>query len=639
MLVEMARVQVIGLRTDFPRTLAAVHAAGVLDVRPLRPPHPFETPTIRGATVDRGQIAEVERTAERLAGVLALLPERAERSLAAPPSGVRPTPELLAEASDLLDAVEPACGAYRERATTLEAERSALAQHESLVWRLLPIAERIVELEGFETVALVIQPPYRYVVDALREQLAEITRQQCELVAAESDDGGVAVLLVFSRRYAADVHALLRNEQLSEVRLPATYYTRPLRETLHEIARRQAEIPLEMEAIRTMLRSRLEPSIETLVRLRRELLDRLDEMVLVASCLESTYAFALGGWVPARDLLRFEQSLAGELGGRVVVDRLPVSREEWSEMPVLLENPPLVRPFEVLLRLLPSPRYGSIDPTPFLAFFFPFFFGLMLADVGYGALLLVLALAVGRRGSGPGWLRQGSRVIAAGSVVAILFGFAFGECFGNLGAALGLRPLLATRTSAIQPLLLFSLGVGAIQVGLGLVLGAINGFVERQRKEAFSRIGTLAALVAVFGLIGVAADLLPGGLLTPGVALLAGSTALLVYSVGLIGPLEVVGALGNVLSYTRLIAVGLSSAILADVANQMAGRTGSLLLGAIVGALFHGLNLALGLFSPSIHSLRLQYVEFLGRFYQPGGTPYTPFRRRPAVLADGGSAT
>jgi V/A-type H+-transporting ATPase subunit I len=86
-----------------------------------------------------------------------------------------------------------------------------------------------------------------------------------------------------------------------------------------------------------------------------------------------------------------------------------------------------------------------------------------------------------------------------------------------------------------------------------------------------------------------------------------------------------------VLSYTRLVAVGLASVILAQVANELAGRTGSILLGVIVGALLHGLNLALGLFSPSVHSLRLQYVEFFGRFFQPEGRPYAPFRRRVAA--------
>ncbi len=637
MLVPMAKVEIVGLKSDLARVLSVVHRLGALDVRPQAPPSPLETPTMRLVCVDREQVERVERVVERLGTLVGLLaaPPRPSAAVTEEASN-QTTPEVLAYAEELLATVEPASQAGASRRTALEAELGALRQHRDVMRRLLPIAESIVDLEGFETVALVVQPQYRHVVDTLREELASVTRQQCEVIATESPDGGIAVLLVFNRRFAADVHGLLSHEQLVEVRLPSQYRGRPLRGALAEIARREDEIPRELTNLADDLSAALSPVAGPLAAYRAALLDRLDELRVAGSCLETDYTFALGGWLPDRDVPRLERALQHALAGRVLLRRLPFSRADWDEMPVLLENPRLVRPFEVLLRLLPAPRYGTIDPTPFLAFFFPFFFGLIVGDVGYGLVLLGLALWIQRRGTGPPWMQQGARVIAMGSLVAVAFGLAFGEFFGSFGQAFGLRPLVAARRDAIPPLLLFSVGVGAVQVGLGLVLGAVNEYLERHRKEMLSHIETLAALVAVFGLVGVAADLLPGGLLTPGIALLAAATALLVYSVGLLGPLEVVGVLGNVLSYTRLVAVGLASAILADVANQMAGRTESVLLGVIVGALFHGLNFALGLLSPSIQSLRLQYVEFFGRFFQPGGRPYAPFQRRAVACGDRG---
>ena len=89
--------------------------------------------------------------------------------------------------------------------------------------------------------------------------------------------------------------------------------------------------------------------------------------------------------------------------------------------------------------------------------------------------------------------------------------------------------------------------------------------------------------------------------------------------------MEFIGLMGNILSYLRIAAIGLASVYLAQVANQMAGKLGNLVLGALVAVLIHALNLVMGAFSPTIHSLRLHYVEFFRKFYQGGGRPYEPF--------------
>jgi V/A-type H+-transporting ATPase subunit I len=629
MLVPMARVTIVGLRPDLEAVLAAVHRLGVLEVTPLAPPRPLEMPTFQPASPDRARIAAIQAVIDRLGVLLELVPP------AGPPppalvtrAATAPTTVLVDEATALLATVEPTAQRLTSRQSALEAELAALRRYQYVVERLLPLAEALVQLEDFETIALVIQPTYAFVVDTLRQEVAALTHRQSELVTAEAPDGSIAALLVVRRQYAAAVHALLRGEQLEEVRLPEAYYGRPLREALQEILRRQEEIPRELAAVREELAALLGPHQAQMAVWRTALLDRLDELMAVSQCLESDYTFALGGWVPVRDLPRLEAALTQEFDGRVAIERVPVTRADWARMPVLVENPRLVRPFEVLLRLLPAPRYGTIDPTPFVALFFPLFFGMILGDIGYGALLLALGLWAQRHWAERPWLRQAAQVLTLSALAAIVFGFAFGECFGDLGRAFGLRPLVADRAHAVQPLLLFSVALGGVHVALGLVLGVINGLLERQGKEALSKIGTLFGLIAVFALVGVTVDFLPRGLLTPGVALLTLGCALLVYSVGFLGPLEILGVLGNTLSYMRLVAVGLASVILAQIANDLAGRTGSLLLGAIVGALFHGLNLALGLFSPSVHSLRLQYVEFFGRFFQPGGRPFAPFRCR-----------
>ena len=141
----------------------------------------------------------------------------------------------------------------------------------------------------------------------------------------------------------------------------------------------------------------------------------------------------------------------------------------------------------------------------------------------------------------------------------------------------------------------------------------------------------LVALIALFLLTAVLADFLPASLLTPVVALLIVALVILIYTMGrlgpLLGPLEVVGAVGNILSYLRIAAVGLASVYLAQVANELVGAVGNLFVGLIIATLLHALNIALGAFSPTIQSLRLHYVEFFSKFYEGGGQPFQPFQR------------
>jgi V/A-type H+-transporting ATPase subunit I len=342
----------------------------------------------------------------------------------------------------------------------------------------------------------------------------------------------------------------------------------------------------------------------------------------------------LFGWVPARSLADVEAALASEVGGGVVVQALPLSAGDAARVPVALDNPAPARPFESLVRLLALPRYNGPDPTLLMAFGLPFFFGLILGDVGYGVLLLLLSLLLLRRFKQPGLGRDVPRVLAFGAAWAILFGVLYGEAFGNLGEHLGMRPLWLDRASAEQvpALLLFTLVLGTVHVTLGLVLGVWEAWRARSRGHLLERGGMLVGLIGLFLAVASLVHWLPTGL-TPGLAVIVVGVVLLGASYGwvgcLAGPIEFIGIIGNILSYLRLAAIGLASVYMARVANDLAGQMGNAILGAIVAILIHSLNLVMGAFSPTIHSLRLHYVEFFRKFYEGGGRPYEPFRLRP----------
>jgi V/A-type H+-transporting ATPase subunit I len=130
----------------------------------------------------------------------------------------------------------------------------------------------------------------------------------------------------------------------------------------------------------------------------------------------------------------------------------------------------------------------------------------------------------------------------------------------------------------------------------------------------------LLILVAILG----AVEVLPRAVLTPAVVVLLVAFPVLILLEGVVAAVELLGAIGHVLSYARIMALGTASVMLAIVANRLAGAVGSALVGVLFALLFHLVNFGLGLFGPTIHALRLHYVEFFGTFYSPGGTRYQP---------------
>jgi V/A-type H+-transporting ATPase subunit I len=273
---------------------------------------------------------------------------------------------------------------------------------------------------------------------------------------------------------------------------------------------------------------------------------------------------------------------------------------------------------------MPLPRYGTIDPTPFVAVFFPLMFGLMLADIGYGLMLGGLGLLLHRRSKPGSGARQVAEMIGPCALVTILSGVLFGEFFGDLGRRwLGLHPLWFEREEAIVAFLLLAIGIGAAHILLGMVLGIVSSW-RRERRRALGRgVATLMlGLVAVAILAAV--NVLPGALLTPSVVALLVAFPVLVALEGIFAAIELLSTLGHILSYARVMALGTASVMLAVVANRLAGAVGSTVVGVLFALLFHLVNFGIGVFGPSVHALRLHYVEFFGKFYSPGGIPYRP---------------
>lgn len=178
-----------------------------------------------------------------------------------------------------------------------------------------------------------------------------------------------------------------------------------------------------------------------------------------------------------------------------------------------------------------------------------------------------------------------------------------------------------------MPMLVFSLALGGAHVTLGLALGAVGALKRHERREAMGRLVTIALLICLALLAATLVIPSPWLLSRPILVATGVLIPLLFLFGGVLAPLELLKHIGNIVSYTRIMAIGLGSALLANAANQLAGLTGDLVLGTMAAIVLHGVALVLGTFAPTIHALRLHFVEFFSKFVEHGGRDFRPLHK------------
>lgn len=356
-----------------------------------------------------------------------------------------------------------------------------------------------------------------------------------------------------------------------------------------------------------------------------------DKSSVVKDFMKTEKTFMLHGWIPER----FSEDMTRLLNE--ITDKYTIQFEDPSEeddIPVLLDNPTVVQPFEMITEMYSLPNPRSIDPNIFMTPFFILFFGLMVTDAAYGIFLAIATGYVLKKYKPEGGMKKMMGVLFFGGISTFFWGGIFGGWFGDL---IKIKPWWFNPLDEPLKMLIFCLLLGVVHLYTGYFLSAYMNIKEGKYMDAFY--DQVLWLMLLTGLMFLA---LPPLAAAGKYMAIIGAAGTVIFSArseknifkrfisGVLALYNVSGFLGDVLSYSRLFALCLATGVIAQVFNAMGLMIGGSLIGKLIMVVFlivaHIFNTALGVLGAYVHTSRLQYVEFFGKFYEGEGKAFNPLK-------------
>jgi len=622
-IVTMSKVEIIGPRQLLGETLSLVRKEGYLHIEPtaidfIDDIHKKE---IHSLLPDEKALFEqifLEELQGKLQSLFSCLTIESMRE-----SFLTPRP-IIDTVSRTLDKHLDMCLALCKKREEIRHSLSGLAGYKTFLATVSTLLDKIQLTPDLDYIGITLKDEKSAI--ELQENLNCLADASCEILSVPSKNGSLVGLIAATKDISEDIRAKLSEIQMPEITFPESIRNMTF---VRKVEYLQEEIRNNETALASV-NSNLTEFTHRWGPIYKAALDwvgvQLSIIQASAFSFETTMCFFIYGWLPSEKVAGLRASLQLQFEGSVMVDEVDIRMEDLERIPVILKNPQYFKPFENFTRLLPLPSYTSFDPTLFIGLFFPLFFGLILGDAGYGLMLLIVSAILTRVSRKNQLLQDAIRILRVCSLYSIIFGFLYGEIFGDLGhKVLGLEPLFMDRQKNIMPMLYFAMAIGLAHITLGLVLGFVSALKRHTKKEALVKFLNIIMIFCIAALIISFIGFFPELLTRPLIIIILLLTPLLLFSGGLLAPLELLKNIGNIISYARIMAIGLTSVLLANIANQLSGLTGDIVLGLMVGGIIHLLGIIIGVFSSSIHSLRLHYVEFFDKFIELGGRKYRPF--------------
>ncbi|HOM42302.1 MAG TPA: V-type ATP synthase subunit I [Bacillota bacterium] len=364
-----------------------------------------------------------------------------------------------------------------------------------------------------------------------------------------------------------------------------------------------------------------------------------DRRSVVKDFIKTDKTFMLQGWIPEK----FADNMTKLMDD--ITDKYTISFEDPSEedeIPVLLNNPKPVKPYEMITDLYSVPNAKGIDPNIFMAPFFVVFFGMMVTDAVYGIFMSALTGYVLYKYKPQGGMKSMMWIMFFGGISTFFWGGIFG---GWLGDLIKVKPWWFNPLDEPLKMLIFCLILGVIHLYTGYILQAYQNIKAGNIMDAiydqvlwlmlltglmFLALPPLAVIGKYMAIIGALGTVIFAARSEKNIFKRLISGVLALYNVS--------GFLGDVLSYSRLFALCLATGVIAQVFNAMGLMMGGSIVGKVIMVAFlafaHVFNTALGILGAYVHTSRLQYVEFFGKFYEGEGKPFNPLRIRTKYIQE-----
>lgn len=481
-------------------------------------------------------------------------------------------------------------------------------------------------------------------IDKLKSEMTEKTDSSyIELIASDKDQYYFSIICLSSEKEV--VYDVLKQYGFSTVTF------KELKDTA-AVNIMQYENSLKEIAIR---KENIEKNIRDLVSNKQEIQLFYDHLVIerdknkiLSNMLKTNTTFYIEGWIPGVSKDNIQK----------VLDKYQCwydikKPEDGEEFPILMDNNSFIQPFEAITELYSLPSSSNIDPTVFMAPFYSIFFGLMLADVGYGAIMSILCFLVLKKFKPEGNIQKFMKVFFYCGISTAFWGVMFGSWFGDAIPAAAkllfnsdftIKPLWLNPMEEPMTLLLFSFIFGVIHLFTGMAVNAYMLIRDGKTLDAVFDIGFWYGFI-----IGIALWLF-GNTVIPGSNQI-GKWMTIIFAIGLVltqgrAKKNVVGKLiggvlslynitsylSDILSYSRLLALGLATGVVSSVVSILGSMGGRNVLGillfVVAMTIGHTFNFAINALGAFVHSARLQYVEFFGKFYEGGGEAFNPLIKK-----------
>ena len=398
-----------------------------------------------------------------------------------------------------------------------------------------------------------------------------------------------------------------------------------LAENLAALEKERQEIEQRIAGLGGKREALLEASDRAAIALRRE--------EAKSRLVGTDKVFLLEGWLPADRCAEIEKTLKPFT---CAIETREPTEDEYPQVPVQLKNNKLTRPLNMVTEMYSLPAYGTLDPNPLMAPFFILFYGIMMADMGYGLLMMIASVIISKKYRPKGTSGELFSLLGLCGISTFIMGALTGGFFGDFltqlvaivspGTVFAL-PKLFDPLDDLTMILIGSMALGMVQIVTGMAISLIEKCKRKKFLDAF-----FEEITWWLVFLGIAL-----AVLKKGTAVLYLGCALVLLGpivqgkgwgklTGVFGSLynHVTGYFGDILSYTRLMALMLAGSVIAQVFNMLAAMPGNVIAFIIISMLGNAMNFGLNLLGCYVHDLRLQCLEFFNKFYVDGGKPFHP---------------